>query len=346
MPATNMGCASARRRPESAIAASGADARVCLGVAHVGQHVPGQGQARAQHEVGHDKRIVARHDALVEELPQARQGEYLLDDDRAADEAGDGQAQQRDDRQQGVSQCVAVDDHVLGEALGARGEDVVLAQHLQHGGAHVAAHARKPAEYVDEHGQGQMRAEVQGLSPPGHQGMVRRGQAGDGENGPDDAEKQHQQQRQPESGHGKAHEHEHGGCPVKEAVLFGGCRDAYGDGQREREDKGSQVHAEGQGQAFLDLVPDGTAVAGEGVAEVQLGEAFQPQPVLNVDGLIQAVELLQAGHGLGSDEGVQVGLEVGGFAGGQMHDPEAHQGDPQEHHDEPDGFDEKSMQQG
>ena len=44
-------------------------------------------------------------------------------------------ADDRDDADQRRLEGVAVDDAALGQPLGARRADVVLAQHLQHGGA-------------------------------------------------------------------------------------------------------------------------------------------------------------------------------------------------------------------
>ena len=63
---------------------------------HLGQHGP-------QDQVAHDHGVVTGHDRRIEQLPQPRQGEDGLDDDAAADEPGYREAQQGDDREQGLS---------------------------------------------------------------------------------------------------------------------------------------------------------------------------------------------------------------------------------------------------
>ena len=75
------------------------------------------------------------------------------------------------------------------------------------------------------------------------------------------------------------------------------------------------------------LGADGAMVAAHGGAEVEAGQAGQPLSVLNVQGLVQAVDLLQPGPGLGPGQGIHGRLQVRGRAGGQVDHPEADQGD-------------------
>ena len=56
------------------------------------------------------------------------------------------QAEDGEDGDEGVGECVAIDDSPLGEALGAGGADVVLAQLFEHGGAHHAGEDPGKAE--------------------------------------------------------------------------------------------------------------------------------------------------------------------------------------------------------
>src|SRR5690606_34492869 len=64
----------------------------------------------------------------------AGDGVDLLDDDGAADEDGELEADDGDDRDEGVAKCVPDDDDAFAEALGPGGTDVVLAEGFEHGG--------------------------------------------------------------------------------------------------------------------------------------------------------------------------------------------------------------------
>src|SRR5579859_384978 len=87
-----------------------ADPRVELEIGQVGEQV--------QHHDGHGKhqepalqhRVVALVDRLPERLADARPGEDVLDQDRAADDPADRERDQRRDRQQRVPHYVPGDD--------------------------------------------------------------------------------------------------------------------------------------------------------------------------------------------------------------------------------------------
>ena len=70
--------------------------------------------------------------ALVDrEPPEPLDIEHALGDDRAADEQGDVETEDRHDRRQARAQPVLEDHLALGEPLGARRADVVLAERLE-----------------------------------------------------------------------------------------------------------------------------------------------------------------------------------------------------------------------
>src|SRR6266852_4606546 len=107
-------------------------------IRQVGEEVGEQRQGRHDDEVAHDDRVVAREHRLDHELSHARDGEDALDDDAAADEAGQGETEDGDHGQERVAKGVLADDHGLGQSLGAGGLDIVLTDHLEHALAHVA----------------------------------------------------------------------------------------------------------------------------------------------------------------------------------------------------------------
>ena len=92
----------------------------------------------------HD-REVALEDRVDHQLADARQGEDLLDDERAADEVGDVDAEHRDGRDDRVPQRVPDEHAALGEPLRARGRDVVRLEHLEQARAQAADQDRRDA---------------------------------------------------------------------------------------------------------------------------------------------------------------------------------------------------------
>ena len=70
---------------------------------------------------------------------EARPGEHRLGQHRAFEQVGIGQRDHRDQRHRGVAQRMAPDDPRFRQALGARRDDVFLAQLVQHEGAGHAA---------------------------------------------------------------------------------------------------------------------------------------------------------------------------------------------------------------
>ena len=337
---------SRRNRASRTATASQADTRVGQGVSGVGQQVAGQGQHRAEHQIAHDERIIPGHDRLVKQLPQPRQGENGFDDDRTTDEPGHGQAQDGDDRKQGVAQGVPVDDHVFGQALGPGGQDVVLAQHLEHGRAQKARHAGQTPEGINEYGQQQMPAQVGQLAQGRKHGIVHGGQAGNRQYGPVDAEKEHEQQGQPEAGHGEADKDQHRGGAVEQSALAPGRDDADGHGDGQGEHQRNDVHGKGQGQPLADLVPDGPVVAGEGLAEVEADELAEPIHILHGQRPVEPIELFEPGPGFGRGQGIERGLHVRGRARSQMDDGEADEGDAEKDGGHPEDFPQQAFDQG
>src|SRR5215471_13900030 len=72
---------------------SDADSRIDQAVGEVGDEVGSQGEQRHDDQIAHDHRVVALEDRLDHELAHAGNGEDRLDDDAAADEAGQREPQ-------------------------------------------------------------------------------------------------------------------------------------------------------------------------------------------------------------------------------------------------------------
>src|SRR6266852_2341417 len=90
-----------RASPSSPVSAE-ADSGIHEPVGEVGTEIGDEGQGGDDHEVAHDHRVVALEDRLHHELAHAGNREDGLDDHAAADESGQRQAEDRDQRQHGV----------------------------------------------------------------------------------------------------------------------------------------------------------------------------------------------------------------------------------------------------
>src|SRR5262249_8064624 len=116
------------------------DPRVEVAVEEINPEVDeGEGQGDDQ-DAALDQREVAGQDPLDHEGAHPRPREDRLGQHGTAQEVPGLDAHDGGDRQQGVPEAVAHNDRALDDALGPRGADVVLAQHLEH------ARAREPRD--------------------------------------------------------------------------------------------------------------------------------------------------------------------------------------------------------
>ena len=109
-----------------------AQARIDDDVEHVDGEVDDDDRRREQHDDVADDEQVAVGDRLEDEPAEAGQREHLLDHDRAGEQVGELQAHHGEHRHHRVSQHVAPEHAARRLALGARGADEVLAQHVEH----------------------------------------------------------------------------------------------------------------------------------------------------------------------------------------------------------------------
>src|SRR5690606_34198555 len=103
--------------------------RIDEGGDDVGQQVAQHDGGGRHHRDPHDDRNVNALDRLPGQLADAGPAEHAFHDDQPAHEDADVDADHGDDRQDRVRQGMADQDATAGQALGAGGADVILAQH-------------------------------------------------------------------------------------------------------------------------------------------------------------------------------------------------------------------------
>ena len=138
---SRQGCGRGRGRDVGhSVSPAQADARVEPSIEQVDHKIDeDEGHGNQQHETL-DEREVAAGGRVDEELADAVDVEDLLGDDEAADQEGELEADDGDDRQHGIAHGVAARDDAAEDALRARRADVVLTHDFEQGRAH---HARR-----------------------------------------------------------------------------------------------------------------------------------------------------------------------------------------------------------
>src|SRR3954453_4972814 len=108
------------------------DPRVELEVEKVGHEIEEDHRQRQHEKRSLQHRVVALQHRLVDGAADPRPREHNLDQDGAGNDVTERKCDERGDRQQRVSQRVRSDDRPWLQPLRARGEDVVLAERLEH----------------------------------------------------------------------------------------------------------------------------------------------------------------------------------------------------------------------
>ena len=116
------------------------------GVGDVDQEIDGDVDARGQKDHRLNDGIIAREHGIDGEAADAGQVEHAFGDDHARYQQRKTGADHGDDRHRGVAQRMTQQHAALGNALGARGADIILAEHVEH---RRAGHARDQRD-VDE----------------------------------------------------------------------------------------------------------------------------------------------------------------------------------------------------
>ena len=130
-------------------------------------------QVGDQHEHGehegdpHDDREVAAVHRVDEPQAESGPGEHRLGDRRAPDQLGKRQADDRDDRDEGVPEGVAEHDRSRRQALGLGRGDVLRIDDVEHRRPRVPHEDRDVAEAQDQRRQGEVAREVPGVERDG-----------------------------------------------------------------------------------------------------------------------------------------------------------------------------------
>ncbi len=108
----------------------------------------------------------------------------------------------------------------------------------------------------------------------------------------DDDAQEHPDQGQQKTGQAQAQESHRRQDMVAGGILVRGRVDADGKRDDDHKEQGQEPQQERKAQVLADHIPD-RGVPAQGIAKVQAGPAGDPAPVLDVQRLIQAIDLLE-----------------------------------------------------
>ncbi len=91
----------------------------------VGDHIAQESQESSDDEDTHNDGVIPRQGTLIEEQAHPVDGEDLLEDHAASEQARKGEAQDRDDEGHEIGVDVAADDRFFVQAAGPGEKDVV-----------------------------------------------------------------------------------------------------------------------------------------------------------------------------------------------------------------------------
>src|SRR5580765_2271279 len=299
-----------------------ADARIEDRVEEVhGEVDDHEGRRDEQYPALH-QRIVARLDGAHHHGPEPGPGEDRLRQDGAAQEEAHLHPQHRDDRVDRVLEHVAADDGALGQALGARRADIVLADDLEH------ARAREPRERG-----GGRRAERDGgqdqVPEDIRHAAAAIGRAHAARREPAELQRKHDDEHDARPEHRQAHpgdRHAHAQA-VEPGILLDRGDDARGQTEHDGDGERAGGEHERRLEAEQDLREHGPAER-DGAAEIPLNHVPHPPKVLDDEWLIEseiaveALDILLGGLGAEHDRGR--------IARGQVQDGEDQHRDPEE----------------
>ena len=168
-------------------------------------------------------------------------------------------------------------DGALVRALGARGADVVLADHFEQARARHARDVRALREAEHEGGPDHLLQVLPGVLPDVHDDDRRLVAE-------PEQQRQHDQQAEPEPRHRDEHDRDDARDGIQPAVRTDRARDARGQPHQPRDDEGEQRDLGRQRAAMEDQVPHRVA-AEERLAELSGDDVVQPAHVLYGQGI-------------------------------------------------------------
>src|SRR5215813_3380531 len=222
-----------------------ADAGVEEDIEDVDEEVQEHVDARDDQDDALDHRVVAPHDGVDGEPPDAGEGEDALRHDRASYEEREAHADDGHDGKRRRLQRVSQEHTARGEALGKGRAHVVLAEHPQHA---RPSHPRDERHVDQRQGGGGEDQVTKELPRPVREGLV----ALHGKRPQADREYPHEEEAEPEYGHGEArHGEDHDGA-IDPGALPPGSPDA----ERHRERDGDDQCQDGEGDRGANALRD------------------------------------------------------------------------------------------
>src|SRR6266576_2510992 len=138
---------STRVRPGPSTAAlREADSGIQVAIQQVHKNVECHEEDRDREDSSLNECVIPLHDRGEEHAADARDGEDLLDDDRASEELADLDAEERHHHDQPVLEHMPSQHEPRPQALCSRGADIVSAQHVEHRRARHAHRRRGERE--------------------------------------------------------------------------------------------------------------------------------------------------------------------------------------------------------
>src|SRR5499433_1185824 len=275
------------------------DPRIDDGVEHVDHQVDQDDRHREHGDGALGQRVVAGADRVDQHLAEPGPGEDGLGGHGSVERDRHEDADDRQQRDHHVAERVLVDDQALVLALGARGADVVLADHLEHRRARQAAHRRREREAQREGRQGQVMQHVgdggeevprlrEDLARPDHgEHAVQIAAADQREEIEAKRERDEQQDPEPEHRHGEAQERQDPQRVVDERIAALERRD---DTDRDADERGDDRAGHDQDERVREHARDVVAyriALAERVAEVEFDRAPEIIRVLHRERPVQ-----------------------------------------------------------
>src|SRR5215510_455244 len=289
------------------------DAGVGISVQDVSRQVHEHGHEGHQQDRALDHRKVPHADRFDDEPADAGKGEYRLHEHGPREDEPELERHHCDDGQERVAERVARDDQAFLDALGARGPDVVLVEHVDHARPRHPRHDAQGRGAEGDRGQDEM----------GHAPAAARGEQAQ-HDGEDDDEHDAEIERRCRDTH---HRHYHGGV-IEGRVPPGRRYDAGQESHDHREERAQHGEQRRVPQTRHDLVQ-------YRALRFQRSSEFTPEDVtevaheLEVERLVEP-ELLTDGRKLFRPR-VGSGHESRGIAGDDAHGDEYGREDPEQH---------------
>src|SRR5690606_16108368 len=263
-------------------------------------------QLHDQSEQGKDvqgaehQRIVPVDRRFKAQQPQPVQREDHLDQQGTGEEDADQRSGKTgNDQQHGIAEYVAVEHAVFRQALGPRGDHVLLADLVEEAVLGQHGQGGKAADDHRRDRQHQMPEVIGDLAPGAQLLPVVGGQPAQREPVEITAtgEQYDQQDRQQAAGNGVADDDQRTGPDIERRAVANGLADAQGNGDQIGDQRGPQPQGDGHRHLLDDQIDD-AGITEKAVAEIEGQVALDHEPKALMGRLVEAVHALDLGDDL------------------------------------------------